>query len=236
MEKINFYKLRKTVTSATTTFAGTNLNRGILDELAGRLVYFHDSARALASCVQNRDVSDQSMIEAAMCMFRKLLGEARADLERVTPQSHENPHIETTRNKRRCSRSEKPSEEPCSRPEKQSEKSVWQTPTDGTPISVPIPPSPPDRSGIHPEKLESVSKTHPSSEPLEQVVEGDPRKQLVLSVLLFEPGERTYESKMPSFTTTILDWLFAEAEQRCVDMECTMTGTHVIRILNCRSQ
>ena len=33
-----------------------NLNREILDELAERLGNFHDSARALASCLQNRDV------------------------------------------------------------------------------------------------------------------------------------------------------------------------------------
>ena len=86
-------------TSATTMPAGTNLSREILDELAERLGNFHDSARALASCLQNRDVSrktDQSMIEAAKCMFHKLLGEASDDLECVTPQhtkvSMQRPH------------------------------------------------------------------------------------------------------------------------------------------------
>ena len=128
------------------------LNRGILDELVERPANFHDSARALASCLRNCDVSrktDQSTIEATKCTVHKLLGEASDDLERVTSQhTKETLHIETTRNKRRCSRRETPCEE-----------SVWQTPTDGTPMSVPIPPSPPDRSTTHPEKLESVSKT-----------------------------------------------------------------------------
>ena len=39
-------------------------------------------------------------------MFHKLLGEASDDLERVTPQPRERLHIETTRTKRPCSRSE----------------------------------------------------------------------------------------------------------------------------------
>ena len=42
---------KKRATSATTTLAGTNVNREILDELAKRLGNFHDSARALASCL-----------------------------------------------------------------------------------------------------------------------------------------------------------------------------------------
>ena len=108
---------KKRATSATSTLAGTNLNRDILDELAERLENFHDSARALASCLQTRDVtrkSDQSMIEAAECMFHKLLGEANDDLECVTPQSRERLHVETTRNKHRCSRSETPIEKPYS--------------------------------------------------------------------------------------------------------------------------
>ena len=140
------------------------------------------------------------MIEAAKCMFRKLLGEVSGDLERVTPQPHESLHIETTRNKRRCSRSETPSEKPCSRsdtliekpcsrPETQSEKSAWQ------PTSVRTPPSPPDRSGIHPNKMESVSKTQLSSEPLEQAIDGGFRKQLVLSVPQYELGEWNTNSK-----------------------------------------
>ena len=61
----------------------------------------------------------------------------------------------------------------------QGEKSVWQTPTDGTPMLVPIPPS---------VKLEPVSKTRHSRESLEQVVDGDFRKQLELSALLDELG------------------------------------------------
>ena len=86
--------------------AGTNLNREILDALAERLWNFHDSARALASCLQTCGVTrktDQSMIVAAKRLFIKLQGEASDDLERVTPQSHENPFIETQRSKHRCS-------------------------------------------------------------------------------------------------------------------------------------
>ena len=67
---------------------------------------------------------------------------------------------------------------------------------------------------MHPEKLESVSKTQLSSEPLEQVVDGDFRKQCVLSVLQYELGERRYQLKMSSFATTKLNLLFAEAEQK----------------------
>ena len=43
-----------------------NTNRGILDELAERLGNFHESARALADCLQTRSVTretDQSMID-----------------------------------------------------------------------------------------------------------------------------------------------------------------------------
>ena len=137
---------KKRATSATSTLAGTNLNRDILDELAERLENFHDSARALASCLQTRDVtrkSDHSMIEAAECMFHKLLGEANDDLECVTPQSRERLHNETTRNKHRCSRSETPIEKPHSCSETTNGESVLQTPTEGMPISVPIPSSPP---------------------------------------------------------------------------------------------
>ena len=76
---------KKQATSATATSAETSTSRGTLDELAGRLGNFHDSARALASSLQNHDVSrkktDQSMIEAAKCMFHKLLGGGKGRLE-----------------------------------------------------------------------------------------------------------------------------------------------------------
>ena len=147
-------------------------------------------------------------------MFLKLLGEASDDLGRVTPQSRESLHIETTRNKRRCSRPETLVEKSCSRPETPSGKSVWQTPTDGAPVLVPIPQSPPDGSGICAVKLEPVSKAQPSRESLAQVVDGDLRKQLEISVPLHEAGEWNYESKMSSFTTTILKLLFAEAQRK----------------------
>ena len=188
----------------------------------------HDSARALAICLQTRDVTrktEQSMTEAAKCMFLRLLGEASDDLERVTPQSRESLRIETTHSKHRCPRSETPSEKPCSRSETlfekscsrsetQSEKPAWKTPTDSTPMLVPIPPSPPDRSGVCAMKLELVSKTRPSRESLEQVLECDFRKQHEFSVPVHEPGEWKNECKMSSFTTTMLNLLFAEAERK----------------------
>ena len=99
----------KRATSATITRARTNLNHEILDELAERLVNFHESARALARCLQTRVVTRktyQGMIEAAKGMFHKLKWEASDDLERVTPQSRKCLHIDTTRNKHRCFRSE----------------------------------------------------------------------------------------------------------------------------------
>ena len=153
-----------------------------------RLGNFHESARALASCLQNHDVSrktDQSMIEAAECMFHKLLREASDDLERVTPRLRESFCAETTQNKRRSSRSETPSEKLCSRSETligkprfrtemPDEKCVWQTSTDGTPMS------------------------QSSIESLEEVVEGDPR----------------IEFKMLPCTTTTPNPLFTEAEQQ----------------------
>ena len=85
----------KRATSVTAMPAETNPSRGILDELAERLENFHDSARAPASCPQNHDVSgrtDQSVIEAAKCMFHKLLGEAGDDLERHAKVSLPRPH------------------------------------------------------------------------------------------------------------------------------------------------
>ena len=54
--------------------------------------------------------TDQSMIEAANCMFHKLLREASDDLERVTTQSHKSLHFETVANAHRCPRSETASE------------------------------------------------------------------------------------------------------------------------------
>ena len=45
----------KRATSATTMPAESNLYRGILDERADRLVNFHESAGALADCLQTRD-------------------------------------------------------------------------------------------------------------------------------------------------------------------------------------
>ena len=107
-----------------TTPGESSTNSGNLYELAERLGNLHESANALADCLQTRDVTrktDLSMIEAAKCMFHKFLGEVSDDLERVTPQSRESLHAETTRDKRRCSLSETPSQKPCSRPQTASE-------------------------------------------------------------------------------------------------------------------
>ena len=206
---------KKRATSATAIPAETSPSRGILDELAERLGNFHESVRAMASCLQNHNVTrktNQSVIEASKCMFHNLLGEASDDLERATPRTRESFCAETKQNKRRCARSETPRENPCPRPEAlsekpcsrsetltgklrsrfemPSEKSAWQSSTSGTPM----PQSP--------------------AESLEQVVEDDFRKQLELSVPQYELGELKYEFKMSSFTTTILNLLFTEAEQK----------------------
>ena len=202
-----FTNVEKASDTCTSTSAGTNLNRDILDELTERLGNSHDSARAMASCLQTRDVTrntDQSMIEAAKYMLHKLLGEASDDLECVTPLSRKSLHVETTRNQHRCSRFETPSEKPCSRSETLVEKScsrfettneqsVWQTPTDGMPMLVPIPSSPPDRTGIWPVKLEPVSKTQPSRESGIGC-----RRRFSQAAPLYELGEWKYEFKMPS--------------------------------------
>ena len=140
MRKIIFHKLRKErAVSATAIPVETDPSRGILDELAERLGNFHESARALADCLQKHDVSrktDQSMIEAARCMFHKWLGEARDDLDRVTPRSQESLSTEIKQSPQRCSRTVRLKENPCPRPEVPSEKSVHQTSTDS-----PLPPS-----------------------------------------------------------------------------------------------
>ena len=129
------------------------------------------------------------MIEAAMCMLHKLLGEVRDDLDRVSSQSQGCPYAEIKQSKQRCSRTAISKENPCPRCEQQSGKSVHQMSTE-----TPLPQS---SAGIS-----------------EQVVEGDPRKQLELSVPRYDPGEWKYEFKMSSFATTILNLLFKEAEQK----------------------
>ena len=146
---------KEQATSAAAIPAKTSTSCGTLDELAEGLGSFHESARALASCLQKHDVprrTDQSMIEAAKCMFHKLLGEVRDDLDRVTSQSQGGPYAEIKQNKQRCLRTAILEENPCPRSEQQSGKSVHQTSTE-----TPLPQS---SAGI-----------------LEQVVEGDPRKQ-----------------------------------------------------------
>ena len=57
--------------------------------------------------------TDQSMIEAAKCMFHKLLGEVRDDLDRVSSQSQGGPYAEIKQSKQRCSRTAILEENPC---------------------------------------------------------------------------------------------------------------------------
>ena len=120
------------------------------------------------------------MIEAARWMFHKLLGEARDDLDRLTPRSQEGLSTEIKQSKQRHAHTVILKENPGSRPEEPSEKSVLETSTE-----TPLPQS--------------------SAEILDQVIEDDPRRQLELSVPQCEPGERKHEFKMSSFTATILN-------------------------------
>ena len=184
--------LKRQATSAAAVPAKTSTSRGTLDELAERLGRFHESARALASCLQKQDVSrktDQSMIEAATCMFHKLLGEVRDDLDRVTSQSQGGPHAEIKQSKQRCSRTAILEENPRPRCEQQSGKSVHQTSTETA--------LPQSSAGIP-----------------EQAIEDYPRKELELSVPQKKPGEWKHDFKMSTFTMTILNLLFTEAEQK----------------------
>ena len=128
---------KKQATSATATSAETSTSCGTLDELAQRLGSFHESARALASCLQKHDVTsktDQCVIEAVKYTFHKLLGEVRDDRDQVTPQSQEGLCAEIKQNKQRCSRTAFLKENPCPCPEEPSETSVHQTSTE-TPSS-----------------------------------------------------------------------------------------------------
>ena len=122
--------------SAVATLVKTSTSRGTLDELAERLGSFHEKARALATCMEKCDIhrkTDQSMIEAAKCMFHKLMGDVKDDLDRVTPQSQEGLCTEIKQNKQRCSRTVILKVNPCPRPEESSEQSVHQVSTE-TPV------------------------------------------------------------------------------------------------------
>ena len=159
-EEDHFLKAsKKRAISATTMPDESNTNRGIPDELAEPLGNVHEGARALADRLQTRSITrikDQSMIEAAKCIFPKLFGEASDDMERVTPQSRKSLHIETTRDSHRCFRPETVSEKSCSRSETLVEKSCSHSETPSFAV-----------------KLEPASKTQPSRESLEQVVDDD---------------------------------------------------------------
>ena len=135
------------------------------------------------------------MVEAAKCMFLKLLEEANDDLDRATLQPHEDHRAHATVNISRCFRTKTPSGSPCSSTESATERSCSDPETEN-------------------EVLRSSSETiSPSHGPLDYVVDGDFRKQLVLSVPRYSSGGWKYEFKTSSLTSTILNLIFAEAEQ-----------------------
>ena len=74
----------------------SNTNREILDELTEGLGDCHDSARALADCLQTRNVTRKKRPEydrgSEVHVSHTLLGEASGDLERVTPQPRKSLH------------------------------------------------------------------------------------------------------------------------------------------------
>ena len=129
-------------------------------------------------------------------MFHKLLGEESDDLERVTLQSRESLHIETTRTNvdvlvaRQRVRNLVLGETLVERSSSRSE-----TPSCAV-------------------KLELASKVQPPRESLEQVADDDFHKQLELSVPLYELGVWKHKFKISSFTMTTLNLLFAEAERK----------------------
>ena len=107
------------------------------------------------------------MIEAAKCMFHKLLGEASDDLGCVTPRSRESLRIRTTRKAHRCSRTETASEKLCSLSDTLAGESCSRSETPSCDV-----------------ELESASRIRPSRESLEKVADDDSRKQPELSIPL----------------------------------------------------
>ena len=76
-------------TSIMTKPAESNTKQSTFGEVAGRLLNFHESAKALATCLRTGDITrqaDPNMIEAAKHLHHKLLREASDNLERVLPQ------------------------------------------------------------------------------------------------------------------------------------------------------
>ena len=148
-------------------------NEELSAKLAERLGSFDESANALADYLQTRDVTrktDQCMVEAAKCMFFKLLGEASDDLDRAILQPQEDHRAHATRieavvlaPRHRAEvlvlLTEAATEKPCSRPETENEV------------------------------LRSSSETNsPSHGPLEHVAGRDFRKQLEITVPLYGSG------------------------------------------------
>ena len=113
----------KRATSARTMSDEPNTNRGILDELAERLGNFHESARALADCLQTRSVTrktHQSMIDV-------LVPRQRVKNLVLVPTRWLRNHVlvPETASEKPCSRSETLAEKSCSRPETVSEKTLF---------------------------------------------------------------------------------------------------------------
>ena len=109
-------------------------------------------------CPQTRDMTrktDQSMVEAAKCMFLKMVEEANDDLGRAIPQPQEDHRVHATGKRNRCCRTKTSSGSPCPPLE----------------AATRIPCSHLDTEN---EVLHSSSKTiSPSHGPLKHVAEGD---------------------------------------------------------------
>ena len=135
---------------------------------------FYESANALVDCLHAGDITSQTdpnMIEAAKHLCHKLLRKARDDMERVPPQPCEKSLAEVARDKRRCLRHGTSKEKPCSRPEALSTKpcSPAETLAEKTLVLVSE-----TASEVFRSRTETISL---SCEPLEQVADGDCRKQ-----------------------------------------------------------
>ena len=143
----------------------------------------------LTTCLHTSDMTrnpDQSMVEAAKCMFFKLLEGANDDLDRAILQPQEDHRAHATGNGSRCSHTKTSSESLCSLTEAATQIPHSHLETENEVLC----------SGS-----ETMSLSHV---PLDHVAEGDFHKQLVLSLPLYRSGEWKYELKTSSLTTTIL--------------------------------
>ena len=197
-------------TSIMTKPADSNTKQSTFIELAEQLRNFHESANALAVCLHTGDTTsktDPNLIEAAKHLYHKLLRKASDDQERVPPQPCESSLAEVTRDRRRCPRTATSNETSCPRAEAPSKRPCSPA---GTLVEKPCS-RPETASEVSRSLTETIS---PSREPLEQVAGGHFRKQFELTVPLCRSGEWKYEFKTSKLSTTMLNLLFSEAEQK----------------------